>query len=426
MLTRRKFISAIAASCALAPSLQRAAMAATSDFTYVGWSQDEAANKATLGQIFAQFKQADPDASLNVVGFPYGQIQQNLFLRLRSHQPLDVVQLAVQWLPQFGATGKMLDFNEVFGKSTLEAAIDREILALGEHKGTQLGLPWTAGSIGMVANSSMLKEAGVSSVPVTIDAFVDALKAVKAKFPESVPYAMCTKDNGTIASDYQVWLWTFGGRIFNDKGGVAVNSPEAVRALSFMADLVKGRLAEKDIDRSDARRMFAQNQTAFYQDAPLARGFARNNSGKGAEFDKNVQAIATPVVHKGDTARSFAWGHLLGSFPDTKSSFFGAKSAPARFASFLTMNDATQLEYFNQSGLFPVTKSAIVKLSGDPYVANWTKNAKNATRDELAFWPNSAELTSIVGEEVQSSLLGQKTPQAAIDAMAKRLNGAIT
>jgi multiple sugar transport system substrate-binding protein len=85
MPTRRKFIATLAASSVLAPSLLRAA---TGDFTYVGWSQDEAASKTILGQIFTQFRQADPDATMNIVGFPYGQIQQNIFLRLRSHAAL--------------------------------------------------------------------------------------------------------------------------------------------------------------------------------------------------------------------------------------------------------------------------------------------------------------------------------------------------
>jgi multiple sugar transport system substrate-binding protein len=421
VLTRRKFISALAASSVFAPALLKAA---TNGFTYVGWSQDEAANKAALGMIFEQFQQSDPDAAVQVVGFPYAQMQQNLFLRLRAHQPVDAAQLTLQWLPQFGATGKMVDFNDIYGKAALEKIIDPAILRLGEYKGKQLGMPWTAGSIGMVANAAVLKEAGVPQAPVTIDAFIESLKAVKAKFPESVPYAMSTKDNASMASDFQTWLWTFGGHIFNEQGQVVVNSPAGVRALGFMSDLVKDRLAAKDTDRYDARRLFAQNRCAFYQDAPLARGFARDNSGKGAAFDVNVESIATPVLKKGDVPRSFAWGHLLGSFPQDKQSF-DAKSAPARFVSYLSMTDAPQLEYFRKIGLFPVTRSAIAKLSGDPYVANWTTNAKSATRDELAFYPNVADLTAIVGEQVQAAVLGQKTAAEAIDNMSKRLSATI-
>ena len=54
-------------------------------------------------------------------------------------------------------------------------------------------------------------------------------------------------------------------------------------------------------------------------------------------------------------------------------------------------------------------------------MSEWSASARSALRDEPSFWPNSADLTAIVGEEVQSALLGLKTPQVAIDSMAKRL-----
>jgi len=416
MITRRLFTQTLAATSVLGAS---GAFAQSRTLTFVGWSQDEAASKPTLAAMFDAFRAANADLKLDVVGFPWAQMQQNILLRLRSGQPLDVVQLAERWLPQFGATGKMVDLNDVFGKANLAKSINPGVLKLGEYRGKQLGLPWTAGSIGMVANASVLKAAGVSAPPKTVDAFVEALKAIKRSQPQIVPYAMTTKNNNSLSPDFQVWLWTFGGQLFDEKGKVLVNSAAGVRALSFMADLVKDGLAAKDIDRPDARRMFAQNQTGFYQDAPLARGFARNNSGKGSAFDANVLAMATPVVRTGDTPQSFAWGHLLTMFGDSKG--LNAQSPQARFTSHLALNDASQLAYFRDQGLFPVTNTALAQLSNDPYVVAWTNSAASAERDEISMWPNSADLTTIVGEEVQSALLGQKTVQAAIESMGKRL-----
>jgi multiple sugar transport system substrate-binding protein len=266
----------------------------------------------------------------------------------------------------------------------------------------------------------VLKDAGVSAPPKTVDAFIEALKAIKKTQPQSVPYAMSTKNNNSLSPDFQVWLWTFGGEVFDAKGKVAVNSAAAVRALSFMTDLVKDGLAAKDIDRPDARRMYAQNQTGFYQDAPLARGFARNNSGKGTEFDVFVQAMATPVLKSGDTPQSFAWGHLLTMFNDGKGAP-NALSLQAKLASHLALSDANQLQYFKEQGLFPVTNSALALLASDPYVSAWTQGSRTAERDEVSQWTTSADPVTIIGEEVQGSLLGQKTPQAAIESMAKRL-----
>lgn len=417
MLNRRYFTQSLAAAALLGSSNLRAQ---NRTLTYVGWSHDEAASKGVLTSMFDGYRKNNPDTKLDVIGFPWGQMQQNILLRMRSGQPLDVVQLAERWLPQFGSTGRLLDLNDVYGKGTLQKAISPGLLKLGEYRGKQLGVPWTAASIGMVANAKVLKDAGINQPPQTVDAFIEALKAIKRTQPQSVPYAMTTKNNNSMSPDFQVWLWTFGGQLFDDKGKVLVNSAAGVRALSFMADLVKDGLAAKDIDRPDARRMYAQNQTGFYQDAPLARGFARNNSGKGTEFDSNVIAMATPVLRSGNAPQSFAWGHLLTMFGDSKNAP-NAQSMQAKFAAHLAMNDANQLAYFKDQGLFPVTNTALAQLGNDPYVSAWSKAANTAERDEISMWSNSADLTTIVGEEVQSALLGQKTAQAAIESMGKRL-----
>lgn len=417
MITRRLFTASAVASSVVGAF---PALAQSKALTYVGWSQDEAASKPTLSAMFDGYRKANADVKLDVVGFPWGQMQQNILLRLRSGQPLDVVQLAERWLPQFASTGKINDLHEVYGNGALEKLISPGVLKLGDFRGKQLGLPWTAGSIGMVANLKVLKDAGVSAPPKTVDAFIEALKAIKKTLPQSVPYAMSTKNNNSLSPDFQVWLWTFGGEVFDAKGKVAVNSAAAVRALSFMTDLVKDGLAAKDIDRPDARRMYAQNQTGFYQDAPLARGFARNNSGKGTEFDVFVQAMATPVLKSGDTPQSFAWGHLLTMFNDGKGAP-NALSLQAKLASHLALSDANQLQYFKEQGLFPVTNSALALLASDPYVSAWTQGSRTAERDEVSQWTTSADPVTIIGEEVQGSLLGQKTPQAAIESMAKRL-----
>lgn len=420
MLNRRLFNQSLAAASVMGPG---AVMAQQRSVTYVGWSHDEAASKPTLNAMFDNFRKANADVKVDVVGFPWAQMQQNILLRMRSGQPLDVVQLAERWLPQFGSTGRLADVQEVFGKGQLEKIIHPGVLKLGSYRRKQLGLPWTAGSIGMVANAGVLKSAGVSAPPRTVDAFVEALKAIKRTQPQSVPYAMTTKNNNSLSPDFQVWLWTFGGQLFDDKGKVVVNSQAGVKALSFLSDLVKDGLAAKDVDRPDSRRMFAQNQTGFYHDAPLARGFARSNSGKGTDFDSNVVAMATPVLRAGDTPQSFAWGHLLTFFGDAKT--LNVNSPQVKFASHLALSDASQLAYFKDQGLFPVTNSALAQLAGDPYVAAWTKAAASAEPDEISMWPNSADLTTVVGEEVQGALLGQKTAQAAIESMAKRLEAKI-
>jgi multiple sugar transport system substrate-binding protein len=396
------------------------AAAQGTSLAYIGWSHDEAASKPTLTAMFDGFQKANPGVKLEVIGYPWAQMQQNLVLRLRSNQAMNVAQMQERWLPTFAALDNLVDLNDVYGRANLEKQIDPGLLKLGQIAGKQIGLPWTAGSIGMVANLKVLKDAGIAAPPATVDEFLAALRAIKKAQPQAVPYALMTKNNSSMSPEFQVWLWTFGGQLFDDRGNVKVASPAAVKALTFMTDLVRENLAAKDIDRPDARRLFAQFQTAFYNDAPLARGFARNNSGQGAAFDVNVASMPTPVVKSGDTTQSLAWGHLLVLFKPA-SGTLNADSVPARFASYLALNTTSELAYFKEVGLFPVTNDALAAVAGDPYVATWSRNARTARRDETSNWSNAADLTTIIGEEVQGAMLGQKSPQAAVDAMAARL-----
>jgi multiple sugar transport system substrate-binding protein len=107
--------------------------------------------------------------------------------------------------------------------------------------------------------------------------------------------------------------------------------------------------------------------------------------------------------------------------------FSDGKGAPnpqapqTRLASHLALSDANQLTYFKDQGLSPVTNTALAQLGTDPYVSAWTAASRFAERDEVSQWTTSAEPVTIIGEEVQGALLGQKTAQAAIENMGKRL-----
>jgi multiple sugar transport system substrate-binding protein len=420
-ISRRHLLAGASALGALGlAGAARPAAAQARSVTFAGWSQDEAASKPVLTEMFDAFRAANPAVRLELIGYPWAQMQQNLILRMRSNQPLDVVQLQERWLPTFAALNNLADVEAVFGKATLEEKIDPGLLRIGRFGGVQWGVPWTAGSIGMVANRKVLGDAGINEIPTTLDGFVAALRAVKRANAESVPYALCTKNNASISPDFQVWLWTFGGRILADDGAVAISSDAARQALTFMVDLMKDNLAARDIDRPDSRRLFAQNRTAFYADAPIARGFARDNSGQGPAFDQYVASAPYPVVRSGANPLSVAWGHML-VMPQLGGRRAAADSDAARLVQHLAFNDDMQIKYFQAVGLFPVTRTALARVRDDAYVSQWASYARFAESDEPSKWPNAADLTTIVGEEVQAALLQQKPPAQAISDMARRL-----
>ena len=106
-------------------------------------------------------------------------------------------------------------------------------------------------------------------------------------------------------------LWAHGGVIFDDDDNLTINTPETVKTLEFLKMLVDEKLVSLDTDRGAARRMFGQESSAFYFDAPVARGFARGFSGLGEEYDQYIFPMKTPVLNKDIPHRAIQWGHLL-------------------------------------------------------------------------------------------------------------------
>lgn len=392
-------------------------IAKAADLTWMGSSYAEPANKPAVERMIAGFKTSS-GLTAEPLGFAWGDMQKNIFLKARSNTLPEIVQLQERWLPTVANLKTLVDLNTVFGKEKLEATFAPDALALGNIGGHQWGLPVFSGTVGMVANKAVLDQAGVA-VPKTVDEFKAALIAIRDKVPNSVPYPMATKNNGSIVLDFMIWNWVYGGRIIDDDGKVVIESDASRAALSFAVDLVKERLAAPEIDRPDSRRLTAQGQAGFYIDAPVTRTFLRDFSGKGEAFDENVLPMPMPVLKGGDKPVSVLWGHILSMFaPDAKVEL----DAPAsKFLSYAT-SDEMQTDFPLALSALPTTKSARAAVANDAYLTNWAKAAGDARPNEVGIWSNAAELNQIVGEEVQAAILGQKSVDDAIGAMQARLS----
>ena len=408
---------------ALVGSLQPAA--AQESVLFAGWSGEEEASKPFFQWMISSFNAANPDVEVRWLGWPWDQTQQQLVLRYQSRQAPDIAQIDVNWLYTFAALDALVDLNTVIGADRLAELMDPGLLALGQVNGRQLAIPWTTASIGLVANPKILEKAGVTSPPETVDEFVAALEAIKATQPDVIPYAISTKNNATISGDFQAWLWTFGGRIFDADGNVVVNSPATVQALRWLKDLLDRGLIARDVDRFDARTMFAQQRVGFYDDAILAKNVARANSGLGPAFDENIMPLARPVLQRGDTPRSVAWGHLLVVFKQPQP--VTADSGAVRFLNYVVFEDLVPLEYFKSQGLLPTSRSALAAdiVQQDEYSATWAQFTRTSTPNETSRWPNGAQMTNVIGEEVQAAILGLKTPEQAARDMASRLQALV-
>jgi multiple sugar transport system substrate-binding protein len=420
-LNRRQFGALAAAG--VASAAVRPARAQANQMNFMSFTFAEEPNKPFVVSLIDTFKSSS-GVSVEPIATAWGDTQRNVMLRQRSRTLPDSVQLQDRWLPSMASLPEIVDLDALIGRPAIEAALAPTALGLGRVGGKQIGIPLISGSVGMVVNSEVLAKAGVAKIPETLAEFRAALIAVRDRVPNSVPFAMATKNPNSIPLDVLLIYWAFGARMIDEAGEVHVASAEGKAAMDFIAGLMKDRLVAPEIDRPDSRRLFAQGNAAFYFDPPVARTFARSFSGRGPAADAFVVPMKTPVLKAGDVPRSVEWGHIVTLFNSPANR---DRNGPgAKWISHI-LSDAVQTTFPLQVGGLPVTKSgrAAPVVQNDPFLKAWAEATVATGKHEIGIWDNSPELSTILSEETQAALLGQKTANAAADSMQNRMKASM-
>lgn len=380
-----------------------------------GWSGEEEASKDIFKRMMDGFN-SETGNDITWVGWTWADTAQQLLIRLQGSEQLDIAQVDISMFNVLSQAGVLADLNDIIGKDEIENMFEQSAIDVGNVDGKQLAMPWSMASISMVYNPELLQKAGWDKAPETMDDFEKCLADIKKMDPSIIPYGVATKD-GTCAGDFMPWLWTFGGAVFNEDGSVAINSEQAIECVNWYKDmLAKGYIA-MDTGRGDSRQMFAQGKMAFYDDAVLAKGQAVNNGVKPDDVSKVCSAMLRPVLKSGDKPQSTMWGHMLVVFDKSK-----FKTQAAEFAQYLVSEDVA-MDYFTNNGMPPVTKELAAKdeIKNDTYLTGFIKSTATARLEETARMTNASEIKTIITEELQAALLGQKDAKTAIEDMESRL-----
>lgn len=385
------------------------------NIVWAGWSGEEEASKDIFQRMMDTYEQQSGN-TVTWVGWTWADTAQQLLIRTQGGEQLDLAQVDIGIFNTVAQAGVLADWNEILGEDYMKETFEQSALDVGNIDGQQLGMPWSMASISMVYNPEILSAAGWDEVPVTIAEFEQCLADIKASNPDVVPYAVSTKD-ATCAGDFMPWLWTFGGAIFNEDGSVAINSDAAVACVEWYQSLMEKGYIAMDTGRGEARQLFAQGKVAFYDDAVLAKGQAVSNGVDPDEVVNVCSAMNRPVLNEGDQPQSTMWGHMLVVFKDSE-----YKEQAAELAQTL-VSDEVAMDYFTNNGMPPVTKSAasLDEVKNDAYLNGFLESTSTARLEETARMANANEVKTIITEELQYALLGQKTAEQAVSDMAARL-----
>jgi multiple sugar transport system substrate-binding protein len=372
------------------------------DFGFTSWSLSEPAYKPTI-ESFIKSWESTNGSKISTTTMPYNQYLQELSLKLNGRQVSGAVQLDIAWLAAIAQTGSLADL----GEPALSGGYTVAGLASGQYKGTQYGLPWTTGAIGLIGNQDLLNEAGIKTAPTTIAQFEDALRALK-ELKGVTPYAAST----AIAQlgDIFPWMQTFGSPILKD-GKVVIGDDASIDAVTWYKKLYDDKLIAKDVDRNGARALFGRGTVGFYDDAIVGKASTLANAKDPKKLGRAMVPFSRPVLKAGDSPQALLWGHVIVVIKGD------GQDAATRFALKTTSDVATTTEYFKAVGLPPATSKGLAArdIAADTFTTDWTRRI-TATATPGPFWAfaKNAQIISAVAQQVQAALVGQSSPKQAM------------
>ena len=384
---------------------QRGAEKQTVTFFWAGYDGLTEEYRASLQDAF---NAAHPDIDVDIVHTDWDLMYDKLTTSIAGGKPPELSVIGTRWLLELMTMDAVDEVTQYLSKSTVDNIAPGAMEA--KLKGKLMGLPVAAGARVLAYNPDL-----TTTVPNTMEELREA--AIKVHNPPNVYGLIMPGKLHTELTDFAYYLYAAGGNFFEMEpdgsyGKCIVNSPEGVKAVTFM-----NKLAEEDkvvqegylaLDRMDSHPLFYTGKIAYTFIGAWVESAAKN---AGASFQPKYGQIPPFAGQKQksliitDSIAMFKGTNLeaAGKFLD----FFYQDEWKAKFDEAIGFPPVTisagKLPQF-QTPLYKVLGEAALNAQGWPLIEEW---------DECYNIIYNAEI------EVH---LGKKTPKQALDDAAAEID----
>ncbi|GAB2691156.1 extracellular solute-binding protein [Kitasatospora kifunensis] len=349
--------------------------------------------KSTLTSLTNAFQQANPNIKVNLEFQPdYGTLHAKETAGVAAHNPPTIGQVYESWAADFAKSQVILPVSQFAGSDSPAG--------LGDfYQGVQKDLRLPDGKLWMwpfnksvqviFYNQDMLQAKG-QSAPTTWDQFATAAKAVSTDGVTGI-----SVDPGTTASPgggtnmFQALCAANGTPDFAPDGTPQLNSPAAVQALTYLADLKKSGALAVGTNYPGETALGAK-KGAF--DLSSAAGYYFENQAVGGKF-----TLGTEVLPAGSTGKpsNIISGTNIAMFASASKA---QQAAAWKYMQFLA-SASSQAQWSSTTGYLPVTPKALDQM-GDFLAKNPYMKTAAAALDYAIAQPAYPWVAKAEGEEV--------------------------
>jgi multiple sugar transport system substrate-binding protein len=360
-------------------------------------------NEGTKLSILADaFTKANPGVKVNVTPVDWGQAVTKLQTAIAGGTTPDVSQMGTDMMGQFGANGAFDTVPADVDPSTFfQSAWNTNMVG-----GAVVGVPWYVETRLLYYRTDIATKAGITAPPATWDDLKAMAKAMKEKGGAKWGISLGTKN----WQEYFPFLWSNGGDVVDASGNPALNSPQAVEALTFYDSFFTDGLTPKSVPEGfDITPAFVKGDNPMFFSGPWHLGLIKDAGGAG--FDGKWAIAPMP---KKVTGTSFVGGSNMVVFKATKN-----RDAAWAFVKFVS-DPKTQALWYKTVTDLPAVQSAWQDpdVATDPNVKMFGDQLKDTKAQPVsATW---SELSAAINDILEKMTTGGLDPKAAADQMQQQ------
>jgi multiple sugar transport system substrate-binding protein len=217
----------------------------------------------------------------------------------------DVVLADLIWMDDYMSRGILERVPERLSAKIAEGIVSA-IYRPFEKDGTFWAFPFLANHKLFYVDTALLRKAGFSRPPSTLEDMVAMARAAKSSGVITYPIFASWNKAESLICDFTLYVGAFGGNLVDQKGLPRVDSPACVQALQFMVSLLDTGLASPYSLRSDevfAAEAFLMGDVLFETNWTFVTGRMRDNLyGRSADLSVSLVPVTRSVKPRARTS----------------------------------------------------------------------------------------------------------------------------
>ena len=389
----------------------------------ITWAASPIANAGLRAALIKDFEKANPNIKVKLISQPTSTNTNKTSLTTEisggSKSP-DVYMGDVIWPAQFGKNHLALPLSSHFSSSFWKHFAPGLVKG-ATYKGQVYGAPFFMDAGFLYYRKDLLAQAHLP-VPTTWQQLVSDSQTLQKKGLVKYGYVWQGKSYEGLTCDYMEVLSDAGGKVITSSNKVLINSPQAIKATTFLRSLITSKVSPKAVTtftEPQAMSTFASGKSAFLRNWDYA--WAYSNNKKLSKVVGKVGVVPMPTF-SGQSKPGYSTIGGWNNYINPHSAHIKQDVAFIKFLSGTTAQTLMATKYSLVPTNYAVQKSPSVQKQNK--VLAMVYKLRLIARP--SYNPNYSKISRAIYTNVNAALSGSITPKAAMAAAAKQIKAAVS